>query len=108
MAPATTALQSGNSGAADEAGAWADGGEGSTGSGRGRSGQRSPPSNTISMFIVPRFRQVLRTLIARKDDIFNSEHIWASFLSDMRQQHVVAQLQSLQRLNVNIGYKPPA
>jgi hypothetical protein len=95
-------------GAADEASASADGGVGGAGSARRRGRQRPPPSNKISIFIAPRIKQVLRTLIARKSDIFNGENIWTSFLSDMRQQHVAAQPQSLQRLNVNIGYKPPA
>ncbi len=72
-------------------------------------GPPEPPRSTRGLlFRVPVLTQWLNILFNRMDNLLDGEQLWRSFRSDMRMQHSFAELLPFQRLNLNIGFRPPS
>jgi hypothetical protein len=67
-----------------------------------------PPSNTQGMlYRWPGLTQLLQIRFNRMDDLLDGDQIWWSFNNDLRLQHSYSEVQSCQRINVNVGFPAP-
>jgi hypothetical protein len=67
-----------------------------------------PPSSTQGMlYRWSGLTQWLQVLFNRMEDLLDGDQIWWSFNDNLRLQDSYTEVQSCQRLNVNVGFPPP-